>query len=349
MSFNAYLPFINSGLRGMLNRPVLGKDQALETVDYSDLIPEFPSLSDQWSIRIPYFRAPHPASALSTPNQMISKILPGDAYSFTNENDYLEQYRSSYFALTPKKGGWDTMRLVEICASGCFPLIPGLERAPKGTLSGHPIELFLRLWKDTSTGVVLPPNQASRVKLQNFAQKWISASHQAESVLARIGSSTTRKVTYTVLGDNFQFDYVAHGFLLGFSQILDTKNLTLLGSVPPSLTVGYSGEFVKHYYGGGFSYAGALTDKLHLHETDQNVVNPADILNFLKSAAVRPDVLVVSRAELIDGDEASPSSIWLDIAAEVESLIFLDGGDFPPTKSKTQYFREFSYYFQREY
>ena len=56
----------------------------------------------------------------------LSTTYPGTPHTLTHWEDYLEEYRGSYFALSTKKGGWDTFRHLEIVFSGAIPLMPSL-------------------------------------------------------------------------------------------------------------------------------------------------------------------------------------------------------------------------------
>ena len=48
--------------------------------------------------------------------KMLSNMIPGNlsTYIYDNEIDYYNEYRSSYFAITMKKHGWDCLRHYEI-------------------------------------------------------------------------------------------------------------------------------------------------------------------------------------------------------------------------------------------
>lgn len=63
-------------------------------------------------------------------------------YIYDSEQDYYEMYRSSKFALTSKKGGWDTLRHYEIIACGSIPIFIDVEKCPKMTLYDWPKELL---------------------------------------------------------------------------------------------------------------------------------------------------------------------------------------------------------------
>lgn len=59
-------------------------------------------------------------------------------YIFTTEADYYHDYARSLFAFTTKKGGWQSMRTLEIMANGCIPLFLDLEQCPHTTLMQLP-------------------------------------------------------------------------------------------------------------------------------------------------------------------------------------------------------------------
>jgi len=68
-------------------------------------------------------------SSLANRPHFLSSTIPGEPFSFDSWDDYLLEYQSSYFALSTKKGGWDTFRHLEILFSGTIPLIPRLAKA----------------------------------------------------------------------------------------------------------------------------------------------------------------------------------------------------------------------------
>lgn len=63
-------------------------------------------------------------------------------YIYDNEEDYYEMYRSSKFAFTSKKGGWDTLRHYEIVACGSIPIFVDVETCPIMTIQDWPKKLL---------------------------------------------------------------------------------------------------------------------------------------------------------------------------------------------------------------
>lgn len=62
----------------------------------------------------------------------VVELVPGSAlrYAFSSEDDYYADLRSSRFAVTTKKAGWETMRHYENAASGAIPCFRDLRRKP---------------------------------------------------------------------------------------------------------------------------------------------------------------------------------------------------------------------------
>ena len=72
-------------------------------------------------------------SEYPTKTKRLSSIIPNmnREYTFKTEEEYYNEYRSSQFAVSPRKAGWDCMRHWEIIANMCVPIIPGVEKCHK--------------------------------------------------------------------------------------------------------------------------------------------------------------------------------------------------------------------------
>jgi len=64
-----------------------------------------------------------------------------DSYIYNQEEAYYQQYLTSLFACTTKKGGWDCMRHYEIIACGAVPYFPGIDDKPPTTMADYPTEV----------------------------------------------------------------------------------------------------------------------------------------------------------------------------------------------------------------
>ena len=83
-------------------------------------------------------------SRIPEKKKLLSSIIPGDnsTYTFKTEIDYYNEYRTSMFAITCKKYGWDCLRHYEIIANGCIPYFKDLELCPQGTMALLPKDLL---------------------------------------------------------------------------------------------------------------------------------------------------------------------------------------------------------------
>jgi len=90
-----------------------------------------------------YFRR----SSIEDKVKSISTIVPGvkSTYIFNNENDYYEDYRTSFFGLTWKKLGWDCFRHHEIIFSSCLPIFPDIDNCPINTMTRYPKDICKKI------------------------------------------------------------------------------------------------------------------------------------------------------------------------------------------------------------
>lgn len=74
--------------------------------------------------------------------KIFANIIPGqtDTYIYNNEKDYYEDYSTSYYGMTWKKGQWNCMRHYEILANKCIPYFPDIDDCPPLTMTKFPKE-----------------------------------------------------------------------------------------------------------------------------------------------------------------------------------------------------------------
>lgn len=73
-----------------------------------------------------------------------SFITPKDTrtYIYHDETKYYEDYRSSIYGFTMKKGGWDCMRHYEIAAQQCIPWFENINNCPPLIMTNWPKKLL---------------------------------------------------------------------------------------------------------------------------------------------------------------------------------------------------------------
>ena len=171
-------------------------------------------------------------SEIPIKTKLISNLIPGNlsTYIYTNENDYYNEYRKSFFALTTKKAGWDCMRHYEIIANGCIPYFPNIEDCPQNTMALLPMGLIKEgnLLYDTYKNTTLTNLNSTDiekckeliVKLVKYLRKHLTTTMMGQYIL-----DTTKKDVKSILflsGETTP-DYLRCVLLHGFKSILGSR------------------------------------------------------------------------------------------------------------------------------
>jgi hypothetical protein len=129
--------------------------------------------------------APSPATAMSPAS------TPGnDIRIYANEADYYRQYSESYFGITKKKGGWNTLRHLEIIAAGALPYFEGLEHCPDSIMVNLPKKELLEarelydFWSDSK----IPDWHGLFLKVRRILENHLTTEALARQVLDKIRS-----------------------------------------------------------------------------------------------------------------------------------------------------------------
>lgn len=186
-------------------------------------------------------------------------LLPGayHTYSYTQPSEYFRMYRRSRFAITHKKGGWDTMRHYEILSQGAVPVFLRIEEAPEASMVGLPkvaLAALLRLpglriashdpslwWKNQKRRFVDElfslENDALRTgpydrlagAFLNYTKNFLTCSWMASKVLKVTKTSTAKRVLF--ISEAPFPDYLRDGLLIGLRRNLE-RNLVEQFCVP---------------------------------------------------------------------------------------------------------------------
>ena len=128
--------------------------------------------------------------------KILSDLIPGkmSTYIYTNETDYYNEYKQSYFATTTKKAGWDCMRHYEIITNGCVPYFPDIERCPPRTMALLPKDLIVEgntLYKRFLDSGATEENVKAHAELTKrflkYTRDYLTTHRVAEYVLDKIG------------------------------------------------------------------------------------------------------------------------------------------------------------------
>ena len=205
---------------------------------------------------------------------VVSPLVPGDStdYSFGlgQESEYYDMYKSSRFALTQKKGGWDCLRHYEIMANGAIPIFDSIKQCPPDTMVTFPKSLLvdaardLLPWYGTEEQQVL--YEKHRSEILNHAREHCSDLAVAGKFLKSMSCGSEPKIL----------------MLTGHSGVNYTRELTwigikrLVGGIavewPPIDYLYDSFNPNEPLYGNGFTYSRRLPDSLNIRLTEEEVV-----------------------------------------------------------------------------
>lgn len=212
----------------------------------------------------------------------VSDLIPGklSTYVYTTQEDYYAEYRSSVFAITCKKGGWDCMRHYEILSQGCIPLFLDLDACPPDTMTHFPKDLVkelmnryapmkgLRSLDDPALQEML---SADIQKLLDYTRKNLTVEAMASYILDTVGRRDAREVL--ILSGSTDPDYMRCLLVQGFKGLLGQA----AHDYPPIPHIYTSFHPSIPLYGRGFSYARNLDPALHDAQRDATLL--ADIVS----------------------------------------------------------------------
>ena len=223
--------------------------------------------------------------------KLLSHLIPGNVntYVYNNEEAYYNEYRTSYFAITKLKGGWDCMRHYEILANGCIPYFIDIERCPSNTLTFLPKELILegnRLYERIKHKKIneLTEDEVStynrlRTQLLEHTKLYLTTDKMAEYVLQTANAGNAKRILY--LSGDVGPDYLRCLTLHGLKTLFGSR----CHDYPPIPHL-YKSERIRYagLYGKGITYTNLLDPTLHDKTFDQTVVE--DIQNKLYDVVI---------------------------------------------------------------
>lgn len=215
--------------------------------------------------------------------KLMSTIIPGDTrtYIFKTEESYYNEYKTSMFALTPKKGGWDCMRHYEVLANGCIPYFPCIEYCPNTILALLPKELLIEgnalymKYKGTPFAEVdIKECNTLIEKLLAFTRQHLTTVGVAKYFLEKCQIHVPTIKRILVLNGSPGPDYLRCSLLHGLKEIMGTAchDSPQIAHIYKSTTT----DFIQ-LYGRGYSYTNLLEPSLHHKDSDRTL--ESDIKN----------------------------------------------------------------------
>jgi hypothetical protein len=214
--------------------------------------------------------------------KILSNIIPGDlsTYIYNSEEEYYEEYKKSYFAITKKKAGWDCMRHYEILANGCIPVFIDIEKCPKKTMTMLPKELLIEgknLYNNLKNKTVLNEEEKKeynklRMKLLEHTKKKLTTDKIASYIIKQTNKENISNILY--LSGDINPDYLRcltlHGFKLLFGS--NCHDYPRVPHIYKSTKINYT-----KLYGKGITYTNLLEQTLHNDNLDKSIIE--DIKN----------------------------------------------------------------------
>ena len=219
----------------------------------------------------------------------LSDIIPNfdghKGYKYMTEDDYYQNYKEAWFAVTCKKAGYDCLRHYEILANGCLPVFPDLEHCPMNTMT-----LFPRFMVKTATALFFEYNSSPIVALDDSViEKFVNL---INGLLQYTIQHLTTKRTASYIFDCMNYSITSTTsvlFLSGATTIDYMRCLTLHGMKELLLKRCHDYPKVPHLYrsdtqssedlyGRGYTCTKLLEDEKYGDESLDETIEE-DILN----------------------------------------------------------------------
>jgi len=216
--------------------------------------------------------------------KILSNLIPGDnsTYIYNTEEEYYNEYKKSYFAITKKKAGWDCMRHYEILANGCIPYFIDIEECPTNTMYLLPKDLFIKanmLYDDKFKNKNITEITEEEINEYNILQKNIleytkqnlTSDKMAEYILKKTNNENVSKILY--LSGDTNPDYLRCVTLHGFKTLFGNNchDFPKVPHIYKSDITDYYTNFYGKEYGRGFTYTNLLEQHLHNDNLDNTV------------------------------------------------------------------------------
>jgi hypothetical protein len=238
-------------------------------------------------------------------------------YKYDKEEDYYNDYKTSFFAYTNKRNGWDAMRHYEILANNCIPYFSDLDECPENILYFYPKELIKisnKLYQ-TIKNIKIEDfltnfdyiNQYLDlvIKLKNHTKQYLTTKSMAHYILK---TSQNKPTNILFLSPNQKEDYLKCLVLHGFKKIFGSRCHDY-----PKINCLYK-DCTDNLYGNGFTYSKLLDNNYRDDLLDNTIEN--DIIN------KKYDIVIYSQSSMNDKFYDLILKIY-----EPSKVIFLNGDD----------------------
>lgn len=251
----------------------------------------------------------------------LSTTYPGVPHSFDDWGQYLEEYRSSFFALSTKKGGWDTFRHLEILFSGAIPLMPSLGNASRFALAHYPKKLLSGILDSLMTEGPAVPDEAT----QSFVSQWAKDNLTTRAMaryLVDVSGMNTERVVFLDSSLPKRTDYLSAFSFIGLTEVLGKH--VCAAFEPAFLFDDFHGD-TNRLYGKGFGYTRVIPSGLRSTESLDHSAPLTDLVALARSAST----LVVGN---YDANRDLVGAL-LESGISPDKFVCILGSDTPPDRA----------------
>ena len=248
----------------------------------------------------------------------LSSTIPGEPFSFSDWDAYLEEYQSAYFALSTKKGGWDTFRHLEILFSGAVPLMPGLAKAHPFALSHYPKRALVSVYEDLVDNGPAVPDQPTREFFIRYANEHLTSAAMAQYFLDATGIDPTRAL-FIDRSLATKADYLSAFSFIGLKQVLGNH---MEAAFEPAYLFDDYPDDTARFYGKGFGYSLSLPASLRSQESLPLDAPIAEVVERSEDC----DTIVIGN---YDGNRELAAGL-LEAGIPPPRIICILGSDLPP-------------------
>ena len=241
------------------------------------------------------FCIPNEKISLSKNNKtkILSNLIPGNlkTYIYNTEEDYYNEYKKSYFAITTKKAGWDCMRHYEILANNCIPYFIDIQKCPLNTMYFLPKQLLIKSnilyekkfkYNNNFVNIIKDKFNISKVdyfyledykwngdnsrtqeELLEYTKNNLTTEIMAKYILTKTNHENVKKILY--LSGKIEPDYLRCLILHGFKKLFgdNCHDMPLIPHIYKLNNINYN-----KLYGKGMSYSNLLEINLHNNNLD---------------------------------------------------------------------------------
>ena len=176
---------------------------------------------------------------IQTKTKELSDIVPGEPYSFEDQDAYMDEYAQSQYAITKKKAGFDCMRHLEILAAGSVPLFENPEEIPTFTMTHYDRDLLAK------------GKEATAEEWRTHFLSNLTAPSMIRYMMDSMNLEKRERALFMDVSLPQRPDYLSLGLFYGMKEVFG-ENLDVLMEIPYAYTD--YGKDVKELYGKGFNY-----------------------------------------------------------------------------------------------